>query len=147
MRRYWIPADAIENGVVAISGDEFHHIVGVCRNGVGMKFEVLTGDDVARLVELVEVGKKAAQLLPLADKYGVPLLEKFCLASIKQNLKPENAIETWLAAKQNECKELEISAISCIKNNPRLLTEAQHDIKKFPADLIVDIMSIPYRVM
>jgi 16S rRNA (uracil1498-N3)-methyltransferase len=60
MRRYWLPKEQIFASHVEISGDALHHIVDVCRQDVGSKFEVLGDGRKAHLVELTDVGKKRA---------------------------------------------------------------------------------------
>lgn len=71
MRRYWLSAESyLGNGTeiqqVQISGESFHHIFGVCRQGVGSHFEVLGAFDpihqtpLAFLVEVTQVGKNSA---------------------------------------------------------------------------------------
>ncbi|MCX7979275.1 MAG: 16S rRNA (uracil(1498)-N(3))-methyltransferase, partial [Bdellovibrionaceae bacterium] len=60
MRRYWIAPSARSGDVVEFSGEVFHHIFEVCRQTTGSHFEVLLGDGKAYLVEVRNVGKKAA---------------------------------------------------------------------------------------
>lgn len=60
MRRYWIPGDWLQGDRVDLVGDIFHHIFDVCRQTRGSRFEVLTGDHRAHLVEVITVGKKTA---------------------------------------------------------------------------------------
>lgn len=64
MRRYWIPKNQIQDQQVILEGEVFHHIVDVCRQEVGSKFEVLNEGDqnsgVAYFVEIIEVQKKKA---------------------------------------------------------------------------------------
>ena len=59
MRRYWIDANGFTEDEVQITGDDFHHICVVCRQGVGNQFEVIV-DGQAYLVEISSMaGKKA----------------------------------------------------------------------------------------
>jgi len=79
MRRYWLPREQIHSDHVAITGDNLHHIVDVCRQEVGSKFEVLGDGRKAHLVELTAVEKKRAigniletrELPPLAKPHLV----------------------------------------------------------------------------
>lgn len=61
MRRYWIEKKMIYNDVVTFKDDLFHHIFDVCRQEVGHRFEVLTEDSKAYLVEVISKEKKLAQ--------------------------------------------------------------------------------------
>jgi 16S rRNA (uracil1498-N3)-methyltransferase len=56
MRRYWTEAKIAE--LINIEGDEFHHIVEVCRQQVGSKFELLQ-NGTAYFVEVIAVKKKS----------------------------------------------------------------------------------------
>ncbi len=74
MRRYWISKNQIQDQNVILEGDIFHHIIDVCRQGVGSRFEVITegessansgatsGDPngSAYFVEVTEVQKRKA---------------------------------------------------------------------------------------
>ncbi len=60
MRRYWLPKEQIFASHVEISGDALHHIVDVCRQEVGSKFEVLGDGRKAHLVEITSIEKKRA---------------------------------------------------------------------------------------
>lgn len=66
MRRYWSDQDLKtifeEQTILEIDGDLFHHIVDVCRQGVGSKFELIGIDGLAYLSEVVSVQKKKAQI-------------------------------------------------------------------------------------
>jgi 16S rRNA (uracil1498-N3)-methyltransferase len=81
MRRYWIPKDCITaqphgqspSQMVNFKGDIFHHIFDVCRQEVGAKFEVLSGDHQAHLVEVLQVGKKSAEARVLETRSIPPL--------------------------------------------------------------------------
>lgn len=61
MRRYRLPADPPDFDRITIDGDLFHHIVDVCRQNVGSKFELLDGRGQAHLVEITSVGKRSAE--------------------------------------------------------------------------------------
>lgn len=60
MRRYWISQKDLFGDTVNFHGDVFHHIFEVCRQEKGSKFEVLTEDAKAYLVEVTDVRKKIA---------------------------------------------------------------------------------------
>jgi len=75
MRRYWIETKDIFDDRVNFTSDTFHHIFDVCRQEVGSKFEVLTEDSKAFLVEVVSVGKKSAEGRVLEARVIPPLPE------------------------------------------------------------------------
>jgi 16S rRNA (uracil1498-N3)-methyltransferase len=62
MRRYWLPKESLLTGghEIVIEGEPFHHIIDVCRQEIGSKFEVLIGDQKALLVEITSITKKVA---------------------------------------------------------------------------------------
>lgn len=60
MRRYWVDGANETQSEVYISGEEFHHIVDVCRQTVGAKFEILTAKGFALFVELKSITRKNA---------------------------------------------------------------------------------------
>lgn len=57
-RRFFVEPDAISEAGVWIGGDLFHHIREVCRFKEGDRFEVLSGDNQAWLVEVDAVEKR-----------------------------------------------------------------------------------------
>lgn len=61
MRRYWIEKKDITDSQVTFSGEIFHHIFSVCRQQTGSRFEVLTEDSKAYLVEVTALEKKLAR--------------------------------------------------------------------------------------
>lgn len=73
MRRYRIEDISEKDVDVRIEGDSFHHIVDVCRQNVGSRFEVLTPSGWALLVEIEQVGKKSAQAKVLESRQIPPL--------------------------------------------------------------------------
>lgn len=75
MRRYWIDKKDLFQDRVNFSGDTFHHIFDVCRQQTGSKFEVLTEDGKAYLVEVLEVSKKHAMAQILEIREIPPLKE------------------------------------------------------------------------
>ena len=72
MRRFWVD-DSVSEGQeeIVLNGDVLHHVRDVCRMTLGARFEVLTPDRKAYLVELVEVGKKQG-LLKILEERSVP---------------------------------------------------------------------------
>lgn len=77
MRRYWIPQENLKDGWVRIEGESFHHICGVCRQGVGDRFEILTGDGQVHLIEVVDIKSKKAQGKILETRTLEPLKEPY----------------------------------------------------------------------
>lgn len=75
MRRYWIETKDLFGDQVNFSGDTFHHIFSVCRQEEGSKFEVLTEQSKAYLVEVTAVGKKTASARVLEERVIPPLPE------------------------------------------------------------------------
>lgn len=75
MRRYLIDKKQFKDGTVEIDGDLFHHICEVCRQDLGSKFEVLTEEGKAFLVEIKSVQKKMATAIIL-DQRVLPKLKK-----------------------------------------------------------------------
>lgn len=75
MKRYWIPEEWIEDGLVRLEGETYHHIHRVCRNEAGSKFEVLPGGQRAYFVELVEA-KKNTGLARILETREIPVLPK-----------------------------------------------------------------------
>jgi 16S rRNA (uracil1498-N3)-methyltransferase len=65
LRRFWIDSSVRENEKVSISGELFHHIRDVCRFDQGDRFELLSGDGRAYLVQIEIMNKKdlVAQVL------------------------------------------------------------------------------------
>jgi len=73
MRRYWIEKKDIFQDQVNFTGDVFHHIFDVCRQEAGSKFEVLTEDSKAYLVEVLHIFKKNANAKILEERVIPPL--------------------------------------------------------------------------
>lgn len=72
MRRFWIEEKLIVGVNYQIQDELFHHIVDVCRFGVGDKFELLH-DQEAYFVEIIEVTKRSLQVLPREIRKIPPL--------------------------------------------------------------------------
>jgi 16S rRNA (uracil1498-N3)-methyltransferase len=75
MRRYWIEKNHIQGERVDFTNEIFHHIFSVCRQENGSRFEVLTGDGRAHLVEVELLQKKSAQGKILSTR-EIPSLPK-----------------------------------------------------------------------
>lgn len=64
MRRYWLSSTDLVNSEIPsdvhFSGDLFHHIFEVCRQDLGSRFEVISPDAKAYLVEVISRDKKHA---------------------------------------------------------------------------------------
>lgn len=75
MRRYWIETKDIFQEQVNFSGEVFHHIFDVCRQGIGSKFEVLTEDSKAYFVEVTAVTKKNATAQIIEERL-IPALKE-----------------------------------------------------------------------
>lgn len=73
MRRYWIDAKDRQGDIVQFRGDVHHHIFDVCRQDVGSKFEVLSEDGKAALVEVLRVDKKSAEARVIEERVIPPL--------------------------------------------------------------------------
>lgn len=58
-----------------VTGDLFHHVRDVCRFDVGERFELLTGDGRARLVEITRVGRKDLEVNFISER-ELPALPK-----------------------------------------------------------------------
>jgi len=74
MRRYRCDFDVEKDSEFEIQGELFKHIVVVCRNRVGERFELLR-DKFAYLSELIQINKKTA-LLKVIDQRRIPDLPK-----------------------------------------------------------------------
>jgi len=72
MRRYWVPATAIQGDHILLSDDIFHHICGVCRQSLKSRFELIHNQK-AYLVEIVEIHKKKALAKILETRDMPPL--------------------------------------------------------------------------
>lgn len=68
MRRYWIQQSDKSADTVSFTGEVFHHIFSVCRQEVGSKFEVLTEESKAYLVEVTSVSKREAHAKVLEER-------------------------------------------------------------------------------
>lgn len=73
MRRYWIEKKDVYQNEVNFTGDIFHHIFDVCRQDEGSKFEVLTEDSKAYLVQVTQVGRKNATAQIIEERVIPPL--------------------------------------------------------------------------
>ena len=79
MRRYWVPQNCISDSSVSLKGDVLHHIRDVCRMRLQDRFEVLSEDGQAYLVEIVSETKnesvakviEARKIEPIAKPHVV----------------------------------------------------------------------------
>ena len=71
-RRFFIE-EPLQNGLVHIRGDVFHHITEVCRFKEGDRFEVLPGDGAAWLVEITTVDKRGLDAKVVSSRPLPPL--------------------------------------------------------------------------
>lgn len=74
MRRYWVPQNFILENQVELSGDVLHHIRDVCRMRIGNRFEVLSQDQKAYLVEIISESKheSIAKIIEARDIVPIP---------------------------------------------------------------------------
>ena len=77
MRRYWVPPGCIDlkKRQIFLKDDIFHHVVRVCRQTTGSRFEVLTQKNLAYFVCLTQVGSKEARAEILEER-KIPQLKK-----------------------------------------------------------------------
>lgn len=75
MRRYWLHGRSEFEHDILLQGQLFHHVVDVCRQGMGSRFELLTEGGRAFLVEIVKIEGKMAQTRILEERI-IPPLEK-----------------------------------------------------------------------
>lgn len=75
MRRYWVSPEARTDEQLCLEGEEFHHIIDVCRHEVGQSFEALFGDGTAHLVKIIKVEKKRAYC-EILEKRVLPEIKK-----------------------------------------------------------------------
>ena len=78
MRRYWIDSNQLHGDMVTLVGEDYHHIVDVCRQYPPAKFEVITEDGTAFLVEMVQVtgGKKPSAQARVLETRNIPPLPR-----------------------------------------------------------------------
>ena len=66
MKRFWVEKKYFYNDEITLEGDTYHHILDVCRQDVGSKFEILS-EGMAYFVEIIKLntakGKKTATAL------------------------------------------------------------------------------------
>lgn len=73
MRRYWLDLQNKNGEQFTIRGDTFHHIIDVCRQDLGSKFEILCEDSIAYFVQITTLGKKEA-IATIIEKRAIPPL-------------------------------------------------------------------------
>jgi len=77
VRRYWFHPEDKQENKIHLRGDLFHHVVEVCRQIVGSRFEMLTVGGQAYFVELQEVGKKQAIAVILENRQVLGLKKPY----------------------------------------------------------------------
>jgi 16S rRNA (uracil1498-N3)-methyltransferase len=82
MRRYWVDKEKIHEKLVSLDGELFHHLTDVCRLDIGDKFELLTGEHRAFLVEMKERTKKQAIAEIIEERKIAPLPHPFIRLAI-----------------------------------------------------------------
>lgn len=60
MRRYFVEQNLQDQNELLLTGDLFHHIIDVCRQGLGSQFELLTPESVAYFGKIISLQKKQA---------------------------------------------------------------------------------------
>ncbi|MCB9084869.1 MAG: 16S rRNA (uracil(1498)-N(3))-methyltransferase [Bdellovibrionaceae bacterium] len=75
MRRYWFDPTEKQGERIRLAGDLYHHVIDVCRQGEGSRFELLSEGGKAYFVELVQVAKKEAWA-EIVEERQIPPLEK-----------------------------------------------------------------------
>ena len=74
MRRYWVNEEQFSGeDSLWIEGEQYQHIVRVCRQGLGARFEVLSKSSKAYLVEIVELQKSRARAQVIEERKIAPL--------------------------------------------------------------------------
>lgn len=73
MRRYWIEPQDKAGDTVVFRGEIHHHIFDVCRQEQGSRFEVLTDEGKAFLVEVTRLDRKSAEAHVLEERQIPPL--------------------------------------------------------------------------
>ncbi|MFK8138302.1 MAG: 16S rRNA (uracil(1498)-N(3))-methyltransferase [Bdellovibrionales bacterium] len=77
MRRFWLSKDHFQDTKFLLEGEKFKHICGVCRMGLGSKFEILTPDGNAYFCELTDLEKKSATATILEKRKVEPLASPY----------------------------------------------------------------------
>lgn len=75
MRRYWFSPECQTEDKIELEGAIFHHIVEVCRQQVGSRFEMITEGEWAYLVQMEDIQNKKA-FVRIIEKRRLPSLEK-----------------------------------------------------------------------
>jgi 16S rRNA (uracil1498-N3)-methyltransferase len=73
LRRFWVDADSVRDGRVALTGDVLHHVRDVCRFQPGDHIEILTGDGRLHEVELLPAGRRELAGVILRSRAVPPL--------------------------------------------------------------------------
>jgi len=115
MRRYWWPEEiSKDKSVISIEGEVFKHIFKVCRRDVGDHFELLN-EDLAYLVEVLEVSKNLALVSVKSKREISPLKEPHIhlVLSFSQPKVVERVLE--------KCVELGVKSVQLISTSNSFL--------------------------
>jgi len=100
MRRYWVDKKCFTtndqgDSIVVLVKDDFHHICGVCRRGLGDKFEVLTEDSKAYFVEIIDKApqRALARVLESREVAQLPLPHIELCVSLPRFKKMDEIVE------------------------------------------------------
>lgn len=108
MRRFWIPNKFINNNLITIQEEYFHHICRVCRMKIKSKFSIITENQNSFLIEIQEI-KKDYAIAKIIKKIDLPTIQSPFLhlfISIPKIVKLDFIIE--------KCVELGVSTITPI---------------------------------
>jgi 16S rRNA (uracil1498-N3)-methyltransferase len=72
MRRFFVLPEDIQKPTLEITDDEFHHLKNVCRLTEGERIELLDGQGFIAIAEIINIGKKSAQVKVLEKKQLEP---------------------------------------------------------------------------
>ena len=85
--------------------------------------------------------ENAASLLPLADKYDLPVLRGACEAALKKGLLKENVCQLLILADLFHCSSLKESCLRHIKTWGKSLDKSTMDnLKPYP-DLLIEVIT------
>ena len=82
---------------------------------------------------------EAANLLPIANKYGIDELKQACAASLGENLRPENVVATLILADHHQCPDLRQRCVSQLTEWKDSVAEADFDSLKSYPDLLLEM--------
>ena len=89
----------------------------------------------------INLAENAASLLPLADKYDLPVLHRACEAALKKGLLKENVGQVLILADLFHCSDLKSCCLRLIKTCGKSLDKSIIDkLKQYP-DLLVEVIT------